>query len=62
MKTNNTFLRFIDPNTKETVLVSIADILSSGCPLISEGEDEGNDMELDTFYLLNENGAVIKTD
>lgn len=60
MKTTNTFLKFKDPNKTEPVLWSVADLINVGCPIISDGENEGDDMELVSDDLYDKDGNPLK--
>lgn len=44
--TTNTFLKYVNPRTKEQKLVSIESILDAGVPIIAEGDGEGDELEL----------------
>ena len=50
----DTFLHYIDENGNDK-LVSVSDILASGVPIYSSGDEEGDDMELVSDILVDEN-------
>lgn len=57
--TTNTFLKYVNPHTKEQKLVSIESILDVGVPIITEGDGEGDELELSTNELCDAWGDPV---